>query len=334
MTASPSRAPEGAGDADQRRIRHLVAVSEGDPLAPFALRPEKSYVFAEDGSAAIGYRVRLGCAVAAGDPVGDVDGWDAAIEAFVAVATVRRLRVAVLGAGERAMPLWARHGLAAIPIGRDVVLEAPKFTLQGRRFRNVRQAVQRSHNAGVDVEIRREGDLDEAEVRELRMLLQRSQRNDTRGFSMILGRLFDGRSPDAVLAVARDSSGAVVAAQRYLWAGAHDLSLDLPMRVPHAPNGVDERLVAETVQWAESHEVERISLAFAPFPDLFVNRAQLGWLGRLAYAAVHLLDPLISVERLYRYLRKFHAFDQQRYVMLKWRTVVPVALAALMLEFF
>jgi lysylphosphatidylglycerol synthetase-like protein (DUF2156 family) len=48
---------------------------------------------------------------------------------------------------------------------------------------------------------------------------------------------------------------------------------------------------------------------------------------------VHLLDPLISVERLYRYLRKFHSFDQERYVMLRWRQVVRVALAMLLLEF-
>jgi lysylphosphatidylglycerol synthetase-like protein (DUF2156 family) len=48
---------------------------------------------------------------------------------------------------------------------------------------------------------------------------------------------------------------------------------------------------------------------------------------------VHLLDPLISVERLYRYLRKFHAFDQQRYVMLRWRQVVRVAIVLLLLEF-
>ncbi len=47
----------------------------------------------------------------------------------------------------------------------------------------------------------------------------------------------------------------------------------------------------------------------------------------------HLLDPLISVERLYRYLRKFRAFDQERYVMLRWRQVVVVALALLSLEF-
>jgi lysylphosphatidylglycerol synthetase-like protein (DUF2156 family) len=64
-----------------------------------------------------------------------------------------------------------------------------------------------------------------------------------------------------------------------------------------------------------------------------VNRNRLGSLAKVAYAAVHLLDPLISVERLYRYLRKFHAFDQERYVMLRWRHIPVVAVAALLLEF-
>jgi lysylphosphatidylglycerol synthetase-like protein (DUF2156 family) len=48
---------------------------------------------------------------------------------------------------------------------------------------------------------------------------------------------------------------------------------------------------------------------------------------------VHLLDPLTSVGRLYRHLRKFHAFDQQRFVMLRGRQVLIVALALLALEF-
>jgi lysylphosphatidylglycerol synthetase-like protein (DUF2156 family) len=314
-------------------VRHLVAVSERDPLAPFALRPEKSYAFAPDGTAAVSYRVKVGTAVASGDPVGNADSWAAAIEAFVAEARRRKLRMAVLGAGERARPMWEAYGFGHVPIGRDVVVHRSEFTLQGRDFRNLRQAIKRSHNFGVSVELHREGDLRAEQVLELRGLMNRSQREDTRGFSMILGRLFDGSEPDAVIAVARAKDGAVVGAHRYLWAGKQDLSLDLPMRSDDAPNGVDERLIAEVVEWGATLGVERVSLAFAPFPDLFANRGHLGVLGKIGYAMAHLLDPLISVERLYRYLRKFHAFDQERYVMLRWRNLLRTAVALLLLEF-
>jgi len=324
---------EADRDETRQRVRHLVTVSEGDPLAPFALRPEKSYVFSPDDAAAVSYRVRVGVAVVGGDPVGAVESWPAAIEEFVTQARARRLRIAVLGAGERARPLWEAYDLSHLAIGRDVVVHRSEFGLQGRTFRNLRQAIQRSRNLGVNVQICREGDLGADQVLELRGLMKSSGRDDSRGFAMILGRLFDGNEPDAVIAVARDRDGGLVAAHRYLWAGKQDLSLDLPLRVPHAPNGIDERVIAELVEWGAERGVERISLAFAPFPDLFANRKHLGLLGKLGYGLAHLLDPLISVERLYRYLRKFHAFDQERYVMLRWRQVVRVALAMLLLEF-
>jgi lysylphosphatidylglycerol synthetase-like protein (DUF2156 family) len=330
--ARPDPARVARDETDARRVRHLVSVSEGDPLAPFALRPEKRFSFSPGGDAAVGYRVRMGLAVASGDPVGHVEHWAAAIEAFVHDAKRQRLRIAVIGAGERARPLWEQHRLRGIPIGRDVVVRRSDFTLEGRQYRNLRQAIQRSHNAGVKVEFSREADLLPEVVAELRAIMKRSHRSDTRGFSMILGRLFDGSEPDALVGVARDRQGNAVAAHRYLRAGPADLSLDLPIRAPEAPNGVDERLIAEAVSWSADQGIDRVSLAFAPFPDLFFDprRRQLT---RLAYGAVHLLDPLISVERLYRYLRKFHAFDQQRYVMLRLRQVIRVAIVLLLLEF-
>jgi lysylphosphatidylglycerol synthetase-like protein (DUF2156 family) len=310
-----------------------VATSEADPVAPFALRPDKQYVFAPDGTAAVAYRVRLRTAVASGDPLGAHASWPAAIDAFMAFARARRLRVAAIAIGERARPIWASYGLWAVPIGRDVVVRCREFDPRGRHFRNLRQAVQRSRNSGVTVSVVQEGEVDADTAGAVRRLMRATKQNDERGFSMIRGRLFDGGAPDAVLAVARSRGGQVVAAHRYLWAGSKDLSLDVPIRSYDAPNGVDERLVAEMVDWAADHGVERVSLAFAPFPELFDDPHQFGRVGVLLSWITHLLDPLIRVERLYRYLRKYHAFDQERYVMLRKRQVVIVALTLLLLEF-
>ncbi len=327
------RARTSVDDRVRSHIRDLVALSAGDPLAPFAMRPEKQYVLSPNGDAAVGYRVRLRTAVASGDPVGVPEEWASAIDAFVQMAASRRLRVAVLGAGERALPMWRRHGLSAVPIGRDVVMQSKALELRGRRYRNLRQAVQRSHNAGVTVEHAREGELTAATVRELRALMTASRRDDERGFSMILGHMFNGLEPDAVVALARDADGVLIGAQRYLWAGKQDLSLDLPIRARNAPNGVDERLCADTVAWGRENGVDRVSLAFAPWPDLFEDASRYGISGRLLYTVTHVLDPLIRVERLYVYLRKFHAFDQERYVLLRKRNSLVVIAAFLLLEF-
>jgi lysylphosphatidylglycerol synthetase-like protein (DUF2156 family) len=231
------RPRDSDGSGDRVLVQALVEQSVDDPLAPFVLHSGKRYVFSADGGAVIGYTVRLRVAVASGDPVGRLESWAGAVEGFVTLAGRRNWRLAVLGAGERARPLWTAYGLRAVPFGRDVVVRTHDWRLDGRSFRNLRQAIRRTHNAGVTTQLLPEADVPVSVVEEVRALQRATHRNDQRGFSMILGRLFDGSQPDALIALARDRDGRLVAAQRYLPAGAHDLSLDLPVRARDAPNG-------------------------------------------------------------------------------------------------
>ncbi|GAA1080721.1 phosphatidylglycerol lysyltransferase domain-containing protein [Tsukamurella spumae] len=321
---------------DSHSVESLVGRAVGDPLAPFALRPEKHHVFAPGGDAFVAYAVRLGMAVASGDPVGvTAEARAAAIDEFVRRAG--RRPIAVLGAGEAYRPRWEAHGLRAVPIGRDVVIDACSFDLVGRRFRNLRQAVSRTRNAGVTVEIVREGEVTDLDRQAVRRMEALAGHDPSRGFSMILGRMLDGARPDGVFALARRPDGTLCAAHRYLPAGPEDLSLDLPLRARESPNGVDERLTLETVAWARDHGYKRVSLAFAPFPDLFADEsASLRNHPRVraaARGAVHAFDPLLHVERLYRYLRKYRSFDQERVVLLRPRQVARVAAALMLLEF-
>lgn len=320
-------------DASQRdRARLLVEASRGDPLAPFALRVGKSYFWSPDSAAFVAYRVRLGTAVISGDPVGDHARFAELARQFIAFAEREGWRVAVLGAGDVMLPLWQGHGFGALSIGRDVVIDVDRFSLQGRQFRNLRQAVQRSHNSGVTVTIQSESEIGPELSAQLLALRVRTHKASDRGFSMLLGNLLDGIHSGSLIAVARDRGGRVVAFQRYLRAGSRGLSLDLPVRDPEAPNGVDERLAVDVVRWAQGHGIDWVSLAFAPFADLHTAGRRTAR-QRAGYRAMHLLDPLIRVGSLYTFLSKFHALGGQRHVVLRWRQVVRVATAMLLLEF-
>lgn len=326
--------PEPGTALERRRVGILVNVTARDPLAPFALRADKSYVFAPDGLAAVAYRVRFGVVVVSGDPVGAPESLEAAAEAVVALVADNGWRCAVLGAGERWSGWWRERGLRAIPIGRDVVLDVAGFSMQGRAFRNLRQAVQRTRNAGVTTAVYREAELPDGLRAQLQAIVAGSRRNERRGFSMILDRLLDTDPPaGTIVAVAFDRTGRAVAFHRFATAGGgREVSQDLPWRAPGAPNGIDERLAHDTLMWAREQGAERLSLSFAAFPELYETEPT-GMLGRLAYWATHRLDRFIRLESLYRYLRKFHALADRRYVMLRLRDVVPVAAACLTLEF-
>ncbi len=326
--------------ADLPRVWALVNRTTGDPLAPFAMQALKCHYFTPDASAAIAFRTRLGYAVVSGDPIGDESRFAELVADFAAMCRTRGWRIAVLGCSGRRLRLWAApaalgQSLREIAVGRDVVVDVASFAMVGRRFRNLRQAVQRTHNAGVTTEIVSEGDLDadlRAELVEV-LLASPSGAHTERGFSMILDGALQGGYPGIELIIARDRVGRIQGFHRYATAGGgSDLSLDVPWRRRGAPNGIDERLSVDMIAAARDRGTERVSLAFAAFPEIFSDTDR-GTPGRLVYAAIHLGDALIALESLYRYLRKFHALGDRRYVLLSITQVLPLLVVLLSLEF-
>jgi lysylphosphatidylglycerol synthetase-like protein (DUF2156 family) len=321
------------------RVAELVGRTERDPLAAFALHSSKTYFFNANSSAAIGYRARFGITVVAGDPIGDRAAFAELLSEFSEFAANQGWRIAVLGASPELAAMWRyraleHRGLRAIPIGRDVVIDVGSFDMVGRKFRNLRQAVSRTRNFGVTTEVISEATLSEPLRADLLNIVDEwSHGRQSRGFSMILDHLLDGRNPGMLLVIARDGDGRVAGFQRYGVSGrGRDLSLDVPWRRKDAPNGLDERMILDLVDYAREQGVQRISLAFAPFPELFADKER-SRTATLIYVAVHLGDPLIRLESLYRFLRKFRSMSDQRFVLIRWREVLLAAAALLTLEF-
>jgi lysylphosphatidylglycerol synthetase-like protein (DUF2156 family) len=318
----------------------LVKATSGDPLAPFAMQAGKCYLFSADGTAALAYRTRIGYAVVSGDPVGDEARFPQLVADFAAMCHTRGWRIVVLACSERRVQLWTDpkvlgQSLRPVPIGRDVVIDVSGFEMVGRKFRNLRQAVRRTHNCGITTDIVAEQKLDGRLRAELTEVLRASSSgaHTDRGFCMNLDGALEGRYPGIQLIIARDKSGRVQGFHRYAIAGGgSDITLDVPWRRRGAPNGIDERLSVDMINAAKNAGVQRLSLAFAAFPEIF-DEKQRGPMQGLFYWLIHLLDPLIALESLYRYLRKFHALDDRRYALVSLTQVVPLIYVLLSLEF-
>ena len=309
---------------DERRIRLLLAESgERDSLGYFATRRDKSALFSPGGKAAITYRVVAGVCLASGDPLGDPEAWQPAIDRWVAMCREYTWTPAAIGAGERGAAAYNRAGLRVLRLGDEAVLDAKAFHLDGPEMRPVRQAVNRVQRAGHTTRIRRHAEIPAGEMAEIAHLAEKWRDTTTeRGFSMALGRLGDPRDQDCVLVEALDQHGTTVALLSLTPWGRRGLSLDVMRRDGRADNGVIEFMVSTLMRDSGRLGVQRVSLNFAVFRAAFQEGARIGagpvlraWRGLLVFVSRWWqLESLYRSNVKYRphWVPRFVAFDERR----------------------
>ncbi|MEU3182908.1 phosphatidylglycerol lysyltransferase domain-containing protein [Streptomyces sp. NPDC006923] len=361
------RAVDPITEEDEARLRVLLdRYGERDSLGYFALRREKSVVWSPTGKAAVAYRVVDGVSLASGDPIGDPEAWPGAIVPWLAEAREHGWIPAVMGASEEAGTVYARHGLDALELGDEAIVETVEFTLEGRAMRTVRQAYNRVARAGYRVRIRRHEDIPADEMAELLRRADDWRDGATeRGFSMALGRLGDPGDGGCVMLECRhgggkrtgnagntentgnagntedagnagnagnaEDAGELRAVLSFVPWGPKGLSLDLMRRDRDAENGLMEFMVIELLRRAGEIGISQVSLNFAMFRSVFERGGKLGAgpVLRLWRSLLSFFSRWWQIESLYRANAKYRPIWEPRFLLFeKSADLLRIGLAA------
>src|SRR5207253_2836218 len=128
---SPLAASRRARGVAHERIRRALA-GGSDTLAFFKLRRDTHYLFSADRRAFFAYRVEAGTMLISGDPVGPEDALPELVREGCEYAERCGLKVGVVGASNRILPLFADAGLRAMYVGDEAIVETAGFWLEGR----------------------------------------------------------------------------------------------------------------------------------------------------------------------------------------------------------
>ncbi|MCD2467283.1 MULTISPECIES: phosphatidylglycerol lysyltransferase domain-containing protein [unclassified Streptomyces] len=327
------RATDPLTEEDEERLRALLdKQGDRDSLGYFALRREKSVVWSPSEKAAVTYRVVGGVSLASGDPIGDPEAWPGAIEPWLAEAREHGWIPAVMGASEEAGVIYARHGLDALELGDEAIVETDEFTLDGRAMRTVRQAFNRVKRAGYEVRIRRHEDIPAEEMAELLRKADDWRDGATeRGFSMALGRLGDPRDGRCVMLECTDGEGELRAVLSFVPWGPKGLSLDLMRRDRESENGLMEFMVIELLQRAKEIGITQVSLNFAMFRSVFERGSKLGAgpVLRMWRSLLSFFSRWWQIESLYRANAKYRPIWEPRFMLFeKSADLLRIGLAA------
>jgi phosphatidylglycerol lysyltransferase len=291
-----------------------------------ALLGDKQFLFNDDHSGFIMYRVRGRSWVAMGDPVGEpavrsdlvwsfrelvdrYDGWPV----FYQVTAEN-------------LPIYLEQGLSLVKLGENARVPLVDFGLAGPARRGLRQTYNRAQRDGCSFEVL----ADEALPRLLPTLREISDQwledKQTCEKSFSLGYFCEEYLRRFPCAVIRQHGQPVAFANLWLGEDREELSVDLMRYSPTAAACVMEYLFIEMMLWGRKEEFRWFNLGMAPLSGIEDRRLAPAW-NRAAGLAFRHGDQFFSFQGLRKYKEKFDPVWIPRYLAWPGGWALPSVLA-------
>ena len=316
------------------RAREIVRRHGRGTLDYFALRDDKQFFFFRDSLVA--YAVYGGVALISPDPIGPVAERSEAFSAFRAYAEGRGWTIGVIGAGDDWLPIYGSAGLHHLYMGDEAIVDCTTFSLAGGKMKGLRQATTRLARHGYTVEFLDPANIDPSRVTDILELISMLRRGEAeRGFSMMLGRLFNPKDKGLLLTIVHGPDGRPAAVCQFVPSPAiNGYSLDLMRRDPgEHPNGLIDFALCSTIEHLRVTGARGLSLNFAAFRSVLDGERGEGTFTRVERWALKRLSGIFPLETLWTFNAKYHPSWLPRYLVYPAaESFVPVAAAVLRAE--
>jgi lysyl-tRNA synthetase class 2 len=323
-----------AGHAAWAAARDIVRRHGDGTLDYFGLRSDKQWFFHRDSLVA--YAIYGGICLVSPDPIGPRAEREQIWDAFRRFADNRGWVVATMGGSEDWLPVYRATGMHDIYIGDEAVVDVQRFSLAGGHMKGLRQAHNRIAKYGYTASFHDPGRLDRQTAERLTGLMSQSRRGEfERGFSMMLGRIFDPRDEGLLLCVVTGPDGAPAAMCQFVPArGIGGFSLDLMRRDRgEHPNGLIDFALVSTIQHLRERGCHGLSLNFAALRSVLEGERGDGVTQRVERWAIKKMSSFFQIETLWHFNAKYGPDWLPRYVVYDTAEhLVPVLLAILRAE--
>ncbi|HVH21417.1 MAG TPA: DUF2156 domain-containing protein [Pseudonocardia sp.] len=310
--ATFTRTPPPAAGSDLARVRALLAVTSGSSLAHMTTWPGQSYLFVTDGGvdvAAVAFRVLSGVAVTTGGPIGEPSRHDRAVREFVELCAAQGWTPCLYSIGESVAEQARRLGWSTVQVAEETVVALHGLAFTGKRWQDVRTALNRAGRAGVTAEWLAWREAPLAVTDQVRAISEEwvaDKGMPEMGFT--LGGLDELADDDVRLLIAVDGERTVHGVTSWLPVRRDGATvgwtLDFMRRRTEGFAGVMEFLIASAVRHAQADGAEFLSLSGAPLARLDRGEPSDA-LQRLLDLAGRALEPVYGFRSLLAFKAKF-----------------------------
>ncbi len=298
-------APPAPQRHELEEARELYRTHGGGEFGHLSFMGDKSLFWAGDRQAVVAYGTIRDRLVALGSPCGSEAAVSRAILDFRRFADSQNSVPVFYEVLEPELSRFHDHGFDLFKLGELATIKLEEFSLSGKRWEDLRQAVNRSAKENLCFELH-EPPFDTAllsDVQQVSDTWLADKGGSEKGFS--LGRFDPAYMSWGPLALVYHGERLVAFANVLPPYGRNGtVSVDLMRHVPDAPRSSMDFLFARVMQWGQEQKFSRFSLGMAPLSNVGANPyARIN--ERLAALAFRYGNSRYNYQGIRRYKEKF-----------------------------
>ena len=302
------RSLDGARTVDDPRA--ALRANGGGTLSWMTLWPGTDYFAGSDGESYLGYQLRSDVALVLGDPIGAPEHRAQTVREFVDACQRLGIVPALFSVGDATVaatpPGWQR-----LTVAEDTIVDLPTLELTGKRWNNIRTAINRAARENVDFRMTRLADEAPsivAQVREISEEWVGDKALPEMGFT--LGGVDEALDPQVRAGIALDPDGIVQGVTSWLpvygpGGEIRGWTLDLMRKRDGGSfKPVMEFLIAESALAFKAEGAQFVSLSGAPLARS--GEVESEGIDAVIDRIAQLLEPLYGFQSLHAFKQKFN----------------------------
>ncbi|MEV6639181.1 DUF2156 domain-containing protein [Amycolatopsis sp. NPDC051371] len=307
---SRRRSAAGIGGADAPGVRELLGRHGGGTLSWMATWPDNAHFRTPDGQAVLAYRRHAGVAIGLGDPIGRTELVGDAVRAFAAACEHAGVVPCLFSVTKPVADAAAGLGWSHVQIAEDTLVDLDGLELRGKKWQNVRSALNRAAKEGVayrHVVLADEPWGVRSQVRAICEEWVGDKGMPEMGFT--LGGMEEALDPATRVGLAVDADGSVHGVTSWLPVHGpdgevHGWTLDLMRRRGDGFRPAVEFLIGSAILAFQAEGMRFVSLSGAPLARSAANTEPVA-VERLLDVLSRELEPVYGFRSLHAFKLKF-----------------------------
>ncbi len=309
----PARSILDAPTEDDLTLARRIIGQTSSTNAYLALTGDKTLLFSSRRDAFVMFRQTRRSLIAMGDPVGNSESFAALIWRMRDLADRHKKRLAFYQVSTSYLTNYIDSGMQFARLGEEAVIPLAAFTLEGGRYKQIRQSMTRGEREGLTFSLLEAQDVPvyEAELSAISDSWLKSRQTREKTFSLGFYRAdYIRRFPVALV-----RQGGRIIAFANVWASddKQELSVDLMRHTDDAPQGTMDFLFGHLLVWGKAQGYAAFNLGMAPMVGFMSHRLAPFWTKWGAFVYAH-GERFYHFKGLHAFKNKFHPLWRPRYL--------------------